>query len=480
MKKPIWSTVTAGSGTIGSSAAGLWVANVSYRVNSELDVNLLDGRHIVVRPTLLDVRVKNADKTWMSRTGAYGAYLENIEVLDSPHVLFGGAFSHSIIRGVRGVYYTRAVELKTLTHDTIISDLDLTYSPRVSDKFDSPEVPISFGELSRNLRVVDGTLNMGDSSGMGQIVQNVGCWDCGIERFHFRGNPTLSNVLTAGGGNTRGFFRNNTVEIGGVTGNAFSFTDAVDFDLSRNRIFGTNGGIASLQTGMDGGRIVDNWFENEEEITLASGILNKPQVHNNHGVTRLTDEDYWPDVRAHGNGGDTWDSITSAVYSERTGAGTAYNSTSEEVYGSVPVIPAGTLDVGDRIRLRYNGTVSGSNDTRTLKFTVAIDVDDDGVSMDGGDDQNVILNRTMPSTADNWELVVEIVIQSATTFTASAKLTELETAGSSNVVGDVIRVTGADFANHAMRLELTGLVANASDSNTPREYQREVTRFGMA
>lgn len=464
-----------GGGTLGTDAEGAWVANITYRVTQTLNSGLIDGRHMVRRPTLLNTRVSCASGPWMSRTATYKGYFENIEVVDSAYAFLVNSLAHTIVRDFRGSFHTRAIEIKYLSHDSTLSGFDLHYSTQVSDTSAAPETPMSFGEGSDSVVVSNGTMNFGQASGMSSLVSSAQSNNCAFRDIVFSGNAGFSSAILHNANET--VYDGLVFDCGSPSGTWVSLSGKAPIVQNCRFNGDTMSSAAFLQSALEGGRLVNNVWTTDGEVVVQPGMTDFVDVIGNRGISFISPSSFNHLVHAYGNGGSEWDGLRQLNVSETTGGGITIDETVETLVDEVVVVPAGQLRAGDRYRTSILADCSGSNGTRTVKLNFPVDEDSDGVALDVDDDSNIAANFTLPSSCTEFRLEVEFTIQSSTQFTTYAKVSDL-TNGTDE--GKITRHTGVDYANHEMRVELSANVANGSDKIIFRDFQREMGRYGMS
>jgi hypothetical protein len=177
-------------------------------------------------------------------------------------------------------------------------------------------------------------------------------------------------------------------------------------------------------------------------------------------------------------GGDHLDHEISGLVSNKTQAFKAAStksgnestsSTAEVIFGDTGVIPVGNFVEGDMIKVVIMGEVSGTTGTKEISLNIAVDTDDDGDDLDGDDDSNKI-SLTIPAAAGDWVAEFGAVFQSSAIMPMTG---QLKCASAPDI--QVQRFTGMDTANFPVRIEVSGLVQDASDTLTVRSIVRKLT-----
>lgn len=473
---PISATISAGSGTLGSSATGAWVANTSYRANYAKSAGLTDGRHVVRNITAVDLRLGGKLGGWSQRAGVIHGLFENLIIEDSPYGIYGNGFAHCRFNGVTGTYYTRAIEVKVGAHDTIIEGFNLRHSPRVTDTADPSETVVSMGERARNVVVRDGQIHLGNSSGYAALVTFSTAKECGVQDVTFRGAGGFTNGVNHSAESDKCFVGNNKFNCGAPSGAWLNLNGALP-QIAGNFFTGANpGGSAILSTGLAGCDISRNNWTTSGSLTVQDGVTGNLNVEGNFGLTTTTLA-YQAGLAARNNTSAQWQSVISQVRSQASMAnGIALTATTETIVGDVPIIPANALTQEDRITVLVKGTKSGSAGAATLSLKARIDTDGDATSLDPDDPSIVVLSTTIAAAATDWEFEAELKVNSATTFVAYGVVRVLA-GGTPGISGDVTRRTGGSLTS-PIRLELSGLVTSG-DTLTINSIDRSARRFGM-
>lgn len=473
---PISAAISAGSGTLGSTATGAWVANTSYRVNYSKSAGLTDGRHIVRNITVADLRLGGKFGGWSQRAGVIHGLFENLTIEDSPYGFYGNGFAHCRINGLSGTYYTRAIEVKVGAHDTIIGGFNLRHSPRVTDTADPPETVVSLGERARNVVVRDGQLHLGNSSGYAALVTFSTAKECGVQDVVFMGAGGFTNGVNHSAESDKCFAGNNKINCGAPSGAWLNLNGTLP-QITGNRFIGANpGGSAILSTGLAGCDISRNHWTTDGSITVQAGVTGNLNIEGNFGITTTTLA-YQAGLAARNNTSAQWQSVISQVKPQASmSTGIALTATTETIIGDVPIIPANALTQEDRITVLVRGTKTGSAGAATLSLKARIDTDGDAASLDPDDPSIVILSTTIAASATDWEFEAELKVNSATTFIAFGILRVLA-GGTPGNSGDVTRRTGGSLTS-PIRLELSGLVTSG-DTLTINSIDRSARRGGM-
>ncbi len=478
---PIDFAADAGSGTLGSSADGAWFANVSYRVNSGDDTGLVDGRHWVKNNGLYNVRLQTAFGPPIRRTGMYNANIDGVEFVDSPYGVYLNGFANSIMRNVKGSYYTRGFELAIGSHNSIIENFNLSWRSNTTDQSDPPELPMNIGEGARSMIVRDGVIDAGaatvysGTASSRRVMTFNRSEGCTVDTVKFKGRvPNLPDVIRFNSDASGDVMTNCTIDCGDATDALINF-GGTNNQMTNCKVYGTGtNDNVSFASGIDGGIVAGNEFTTDGNVDCSVVPTSNPKVSNNKGVSLFTPVTVRR-ITANGNTSSAWEDMAEFFDDVGIAAGDAVTSTSEVIIGDVIVIPSGTLNQGDKFTFKVSGTKSGSAGTANLKYTVAVDTDDDGASLDVDDDQNVAFDETIASNATDWEAEVGVFVTTGSTVILSAKFTDL---ANGTVSGDVQRVTGFDQTNHDVRFELSGSVTSG-DTLTIREVLRTPFRYGM-
>lgn len=475
---PIGATISSGSGTLGSNATGAWIANVSYRVNYNLTAGLTDARHVVRDVSLLDLRVGTAKGAWMQRCGVVNGLFENIEIIDSPYGFFGNGFARCRVRGLRGLYYTRAIEIKVGSHDTTIEDFSLRFSPRVSDTSDPPETVVSIGESARDIIVRGGTIDVGTSTGYAALVTFAAAKDSGVDTVKIKGAGSFANVLNHSLTSSSCYIRNCEFVCGSPLSNWLNLAGIAPNVTGCRFVGNASAGIALLQTGLNGGRIENNAWSGDGSITIQSNIVGSPKIANNRGIVDMTLA-YQHTVDAVDNNSTAWQSVLSQVRPQvNMGAGIALTANTETIIGNVSVIPANVLKQEDVFAFVIQGTKTGSAGTATINLRLKIDVDADGISQDVDDTSQVIFGGvTIPASCTDWMIEGELRVNSTTTAVVYGKSYCLSGGTVGLISGDVSRRLGVVLTS-PWRFELSGYVTSG-DVLTLNTIKRSAKRFGM-
>lgn len=149
-------------------------------------------------------------------------------------------------------------------------------------------------------------------------------------------------------------------------------------------------------------------------------------------------------------------------------------STAEVVIDETKVIGAGNASRGDEIGCVAVGISTGTAGTKTISFNVAVDTDEDEVDMDVDDDANKI-SLTVPATCLDFVATAEGYFRSGVVLVLTGTLKDLT---NGTEIGFSETFLGVDMANYPVRLELTGLVANAADTLSITGITRTAKRDG--
>ncbi|MCS0504867.1 glycoside hydrolase family 55 protein [Ancylobacter mangrovi] len=97
-----------------------------------------------------DVRIQRLrfEGGGISFGAAYDCAFENLTFADVRDLVFGNCLAHSRLEGISGTFWNRGCEIKLGTHDSTVSDLDMTYVPSDQPAYNGW---ISLGEMARNV-----------------------------------------------------------------------------------------------------------------------------------------------------------------------------------------------------------------------------------------------------------------------------------------------------------------------------------------
>lgn len=450
------------------------MANTSYRVNSGLNDRLVDGRHIVRNIELTDLRLAASNKSWMSRSGVYGGHFERLSVLDSP-VGFGfNALGHTTVRNVHGVFYSCILEAAFLSHDITVGDFEFNWSDRGNDLGDPPETPISIGENSRGMEFREGRLNLGQMSVSGPLATISSLNRNRLSDIRFHGNAVFQSVLTDSGEANR--FERLTFDWGTPSGFWVNLAGA-DTVLDACQFHSDNPAVTvRLQSSVTCGRISGNHWTSDGAVQTEAGSAGPVFFSSNHGLSSFDAEAMKGQVVARDNNSSLWARLQNFAISSTTGGGLTIASATETLVGSALVVPAGTLEIGDRYRMVVTAGCTGSAGDRFIRVNFPVDTDTDGAALDAGDDTNQAALFTIPATCPDICMEVSFTIQSLTQLRTYVRMIQVDSGEST---GQVIRHTSVDMADKPLRLEVSAWVASTADRIIFRDFQRELKRFGM-
>lgn len=106
--------------------------------------------YICDRGVFRNGRVKSDVGNWTQRWANLDCTIENIEVVRSVDFMIGNAMAHGRVRGVRGVFGDRCLEVKTGAHDSLFTDIQAFYDSGLDSG--GTALLLDTGEYNRDLR----------------------------------------------------------------------------------------------------------------------------------------------------------------------------------------------------------------------------------------------------------------------------------------------------------------------------------------
>ncbi|MCD1619642.1 hypothetical protein K7H20_16405, partial [Salipiger manganoxidans] len=470
--------VDAASGTLGSSAAGLWIANVSWRVAQSLTPTpaaRLQRSHVVDRVQLVNMRLGADYSAWSQLTAVHEGHFEKLHTVNGLYGMGWNMLVKSKVLSSIFEFGDRALEIKFCSQDSIIANNHFIKRRGLADSR-GDENPITFGELARGVVTHGNLFDLGDHTASILIAM------------------TLARRGTA--------FRDNLVTCGGTFDSLMSCSaDTIGAEISSNTLRGMTAARAALLQGtdnvIDGNDTRDTTLTTESikidatasrgsvsrnrlahatatdrPLNLVNGAANV-EVRDNSGVSYTSGSQYAPHHVIAGNVGTISRALRAVSDQIGIAAGITLSATTETIIGDVPVLPAGTLRQDQRISVRAVGSKTGTAGAATLALNLAVDLDEDATSLDGDDDTNKI-SLTVPATCTDWALEADIVIPANTQMVMTLRLIDLT---SGTTIGDAQRFTGLDYVTYPARLELSGSVTSG-DSLTIRDIRRDAYMDG--
>ncbi|NVK56120.1 MAG: hypothetical protein HWE26_10915 [Alteromonadaceae bacterium] len=480
----------AGAGTIGNSPSGAWVANVDYRMAADkTGGDMIGGRHVCRDITLVDHRLRQSGASGdvnnaplAVRSGMYNGHVENIEVDGMvSNLLFGNGYVHSLFKNVRGPYIRRAIEIKCLSHDSRFEDISAWKMPHGYALDTDEHVPISVGENSRRIEVVRPRVDTGHWHNPETVIGSnliafSAAEDCSIVDPRVTGTGLFSSVVAFPEASVR-------CRVSGGTllppSNVSIENSGIDNEVI-DTVFGEASTYAYRHNDTaEAGRIKGCRWQQENAVRLlaTTRTSERPlQLIDNIGLLNISNAPLRPLI-AKDNSNLSTQVLAQALGVQEDLTGYATSATSETGMGDVTVVPAGTLSGSDTLLWTASGRCTGSAGTRTVYWRAAVDIDDDGQDLDGGDDRSMSYTGVLPATCESWELTASLAVRSATRTVLTIRLSDL-TNGTS--VGAVSEYTSVAIGDHALRVGLSGRVANGSDTLLVSRIRRAALRPGFS
>lgn len=106
--------------------------------------------YICDRGVFRNGRVKSDVGNWTQRWANLDCTIENIETVRSVDFMIGSAMAHGRVRGVRGTFGDRCLEVKTGAHDSLFTDIQAFYDSGLSTG--GTALLLDTGEYNRDLR----------------------------------------------------------------------------------------------------------------------------------------------------------------------------------------------------------------------------------------------------------------------------------------------------------------------------------------
>lgn len=484
----------AGGGAMGSDAGGAWIANVAARRRHLVDwqadmAGWIDGApFLCYRPGVVNGTLMTAHGGVMQAVGMFEGLWEDLrchpgEAADGKGYggIFSNAFAHSRLRRIVSSCYARAIEVKCLSQHSLVEDFEVYALNHPHGTTEAQDPPVAVGEYSRGVTFRNGVVNLGRlndgaaTSGY-NLVGFTPARDCGFERVKFV-SATQWATLVAGDADSAGcFVRRCDFD---APGNIGVETGMPDFDFSDNILRHAPGLYAArLHAQMRGGRISGNDFRGEGAVKIlppADGAATGTEITGNRGISGIDDDSDGGRAVLRDNRCAGWDRIGFAG-ARRGQQNIAVTATAEAPIGAPVILPAGTLNPGDRFEWTVTCSLAATSDCM-LAFRAAVDSDDDGAALDGGDDGNVAASFTIPAGCTDLRATFSVQVFGTNALHTLAEAVDLGN-GAVLAGGDVNRHNAAAFATHDLRLELSGHKGAAGDIMIVRTLNRTATRAG--
>lgn len=489
LERPIEKTMDAGSGALGVSTRGVWIANFdqSTRLDRPSSTDRLGGRPwLCVRPKLYDIRVKTQLGEGVGGYHASYEFDSDVVHTEAGAELYGRNFgpinmngiAYGNLRNWSGSYFERAIEIKCLSHNTVIQDFR-AYKKNYnkSELYYTENTITSFGEGDRNCVMRNGEIDTGqsldglpDGHNLIQINDSV---NCGFENVTFKGATENAYGIYVRKDSIGGFCKNCTFEAPSGLG---IDCDGVDPIITGNRFKGTLTNYPiRVSSNASGGVVENNHFENAGKIRIeapASGDGDVVSVRNNFGITYIEYATTEAQSRVAVSECRDYNSMSLAqVPMIEVEKGTT--GTTEVLIGTPRVIPSDTLAYGDIIELNVDGETSGSTGDKYIRWRCAVDTDEDDTSLDGDDDQNISGTITLPAPSGDWYLEARCVCKTAGASGQLIQTVRCVDYSTGDVLGSVARHVSADLTK-PLRLELTGWVEVDGEGVTARSIRYSV------
>lgn len=496
---PMEQAIDAGGGTLGTSAAGAWIANVAYRTRAEknwqaADLNSwIDGAPWMCdRPQVVNGTLMSQHGGVIQGVGMFEGLWEQLicnpgEAADGRGFggLFSNAFANSYLRNVLSSAFERAVEIKCLSQNTYIDDCH-TYALNHPHGVGEAQVSqISFGEKSRGVLFRGGSINLGKlrdgsaDSGL-NLINFTPAIDCGLEGVRIT-SATRWARLVYGQPTSRGCFARGCDF--DVEARVCVETEMPDFTFCNNIVrrftSGTDRYLIRIHGDTKGGRVCDNDFRIEGPIKiLAANDDTKigTEISGNKGISGVDDSSGGSRVILRDNRSAAWDHVGLSG-ANGTQQNLTVTATANAAIGAPVVIAPGTLQSQDSFKWTMIGSLAGAGEKR-MSFRAAVDTNDNALALDAGDDTNIAGTLVFPATCTDFKVTCTVSIFGSTTILTSISGLDL----TNNTVlpgGDIGSQTGADFAGHPLRLELSGYKSDGAAIYIVRQITRSAARAGF-
>ena len=494
LERGIAQAIDAGAGTLGTSAAGAWVSNVSFRVRDLVDwestdlSGWIDGAPFMCyRPSVVNGTLITSHGGVIQGVGMFDGLWENLkcnpgEAADGRG--FGGvysnAFANSRLHRIVSSCYERAIEIKCLSQDTLIDDFEVYQLNHPHATSEEQAAQIAVGEKSRGIMFRNGVVNLTDwqysvSPSTGQnLINFTPAFDCGFQNVTFRAKSAFARLAFANSDSTGCFVRDCIID---APSSVAVETESAGFDFSRNDIRQAPSTYAiRLDGAMTGGKINDNTFavESGVKILAADGATNiGTEIARNRGLSAIDDDTDGARALIKDNRNAGWDAVLlSAVNSEQRNI--TINDTTEVAIGRAIVVPAGVLASGDFFDVEVEISAS-SGSIKYLTWRMAVDTNDNGTALDASDDTNIVGTLEVPDGTTDFIARFTGTVQGSNALITSAHGHNLTTGA---VSGDVDQKSAADFANFPLRMELSGYRDTAGGAYVVRAIRRRGRRAG--
>lgn len=498
LERPMEQEIGAGGGTLGSSAAGAWIANVAARTRNDknwqsTDLNSwIDGAPFMAyRPRVVNGTMMTQHGGVMQGVGMFEGLWDELRVHPGEAAdgrgyggLFSNAFAHSRLRNVISSSFERAIEVKCLSQHTIIEDFEVYALNHPHGVSEAQVSQIALGENSRDVIFRNGLINLGKlrdgsvDSGF-NLINFTPAVDSGFDGVKFV-SATRWARLAYGPAKSRGcYVRNCDFD---VEARVCVETEMPDFAFCSNivRRFTPDSDryLIRLQGDTARGQINDNDFRTEGPVKIlaATGAANTgTEICRNRGISTVDDVSGGRRAILRDNRNVRSDALLfSGVKTEQRNI--TVSATSQAAIGAPVVIPAGTVESGDYFAWTITGALAGSG-TKTLSWRAALDSDQDGAAVDSGDDTNIAATVSFPATCNDFEMRVSATIHGSSTIITAVVALDLT---NNNVLpgGDIGQHNGAALATRALRMELSGFKAEAGATMIVRTIRRDAARMG--
>lgn len=477
----------AGAGTMGVDPTGAWVANYSYRVSGPKGVTGDTGTPIFIldRAELHDLRMKMSGFDGTSNashfTGRAGFFACHLSKITQEGVcyngIYGNAMTRSLIEDFSSPYWNRFLEIKVGTHNLVMRNLR-GWKSSAGINSTEQETLLSVGERAREVLIDGLDLDTGNSHSGGGInlLAFSGVTKALFRNVRQRGTATFSSIIAS---------PEVSVDCG-VEDSDFEANSSVHIEDSGQNLRVANTvfrGAANTyawrrNSTARGGELRDLTFVSE-----GTGKLLNADVPSEDTTVRVlnclgllgVDDGQLRKYAMHGNQSSETDAIAMAGASKAQIPALNTSSLTEVLLCDPIVIPAGALRSDTILSLTMAGNISGAAGDRYLSARAAIDTNDNGIELDPADDTNIIGLHTLPASCSDWSAVFTVSIQSSSVIVVSLSVTDGTNATTKTYTN---RFSSADFANHPLRMEVSGYVADASDLLITRSVFGSARRYG--
>lgn len=425
---PIDKTQPAASGSysVGNTATGAWIANVSWRANAGNTAGLR-RRHFADR-----VDVIGQGGTWQgsgvdghltARTGMYENRVEGIRHRGFASGFYGNGYCRSVVRDIEGDFYFRAVEWKDGSHHSLFENMRFRRVPTPSGGV-AADTLIGVGQAF-SCQCNDLWIDAGDhGAAMGMVGISADVYGFKFTRTRLKSAGTSNFLIGFNTTTADNSFIDCSFDLP-VTGGVI-LLNGVNNTIRNSRF--PKGGDINLRQGQYC-EIIDNTFGAPSPVSATAGGDTTGQtsnkIENNSGVVvSLTPTQLAALQNNILRGNTNAQTALLRAAAVRTTSDTGSTETAANTPLDTATFPANSMVQGDSARIIANGTFSGTGgSTKSLGALFG--------------STQLFTFTTAADATGSWDAKVTILWDTAAVILAKWKITTAAgvTVGSSRLTG---------------------------------------------